>query len=296
MSRSAETLVTASSPPAEKRSDSPAGGKAREVREARPAEGWRLGRRAADFLQGAALPAAIVLIWQAAGSLNLVSSVFLPTPIAIARAFAALASTGELYHHLGVSLWRAILGFAFGGSAGLLLGVLSGLFRKVEYVLDPSLQVLRLVPHLAVAPLLILWFGFGEESKEVIILIGAFFPLYINTFTGIRQVDSKLFEVAGVLAFSRLRLLLRLIVPAALPDILLGMRLSLAVSWIGLVVAELVGSHSGIGFLINEAKQNSDTAAIFVGIVIFAVVGKLIDSFVRFLERRWLRWRNGYQG
>jgi sulfonate transport system permease protein len=249
-----------------------------------------------DWGTGAVIPALVLAVWQLAGSAGLISPEFLPTPLSILSAFAALAVSGELTHHLGVSIGRAGLGFLLGGVLGLLFGVLTGLFRKAEYLLDPSVQVLRLVPHLAIAPLIILWFGFGEMSKVVIILSGSFFPLYINTFMGIRGVDNKLFEVARVLGFSPLQKLRRLILPAALPGILLGLRLSMAVAWIGLVVAELIGSQSGVGFLINEAKQNANTEVIFVGIIIFAVVGKLIDSLFRVIERKFLHWRDSYQG
>ncbi|WP_339798676.1 ABC transporter permease [Paenibacillus sp. FSL R5-0744] len=249
-----------------------------------------------DWGTGAIIPVVTIVIWQLAGSTGLISAQFLPTPLSIARAFTGLLVTGELTHHLGVSMGRAGVGFLIGGVLGLLFGVLTGLFRSVEYVLDPSVQVLRLVPHLAIAPLIILWFGFGEMSKVVIILTGSFFPLYINTFMGIRNVDNKLFEVSRVLGFSPYQRLRRLILPAALPGILLGLRLSLAVAWIGLVVAELIGSQSGIGFLINEAKQNSNTEVVFVGIIIFAIVGKLIDSLFRIIERKFLFWRDSYEG
>ncbi|WP_342563116.1 ABC transporter permease [Paenibacillus sp. FSL R7-0345] len=249
-----------------------------------------------DWAAGAAIPAAVIALWQLGGSAGWISPEFLPTPWSILSAFAGLAASGELLHHLGVSIGRAGLGYVIGGILGLLLGILTGLFRKAEYLLDPSVQVLRLVPHLAIAPLIILWFGFGEVSKVAIILSGAFFPLYINTFMGIRGVDNKLFEVARVLGFGPLQKLRRLILPAALPGILLGLRLSMAVAWIGLVVAELIGSSSGVGFLINEAKQNSNTEVIFVGIIIFAIVGKLIDSLFRVIERKLLHWRDSYQG
>ncbi len=249
-----------------------------------------------DWAAGAAIPVAVIVLWQLGGSAGWISPEFLPAPWSILSAFAGLAASGELLHHLGVSIGRAGLGYVIGGVLGLLLGVLTGLFRKAEYLLDPSVQVLRLVPHLAIAPLIILWFGFGEMSKVAIILSGAFFPLYINTFMGIRSVDNKLFEVARVLGFGPLQKLHRLILPAALPGILLGLRLSMAVAWIGLVVAELIGSSSGVGFLINEAKQNSNTEVIFVGIIIFAIVGKLIDSLFRVIERKLLHWRDSYQG
>ncbi|KUP21981.1 ABC transporter permease [Paenibacillus sp. DMB5] len=249
-----------------------------------------------DWAAGAAIPVAVIVLWQLGGSAGWISPEFLPAPWSILSAFAGLAASGELLHHLGVSIGRAGLGYVIGGILGLLLGILTGLFRKAEYLLDPSVQVLRLVPHLAIAPLIILWFGFGEVSKVAIILSGAFFPLYINTFMGIRSVDNKLFEVARVLGFGPLQKLHRLILPAALPGILLGLRLSMAVAWIGLVVAELIGSSSGVGFLINEAKQNSNTEVIFVGIIIFAIVGKLIDSLFRIIERKLLHWRDSYQG
>ncbi|MNO21205.1 putative aliphatic sulfonates transport permease protein SsuC [compost metagenome] len=253
-------------------------------------------RLLSDLGTGAAIPAAVIAVWQLAGSTGLVSPEFLPTPLSILSASVELAVSGELAHHLGVSIGRAGIGFLIGGILGLLLGVLTGLFRSAEYLLDPSVQMLRLVPHLAIAPLIILWFGFGEVSKVVIILSGSFFPLYINTFMGIRGVDNKLFEVARVLGFSPVQKLRRLVLPAALPGILLGLRLSMAVAWIGLVVAELIGSQSGVGFLINEAKQNSNTEVIFVGILIFAVVGKLIDTLFRTIERKFLHWRDSYQG
>lgn len=249
-----------------------------------------------DWGMGALIPAVTLVLWQLAGNAGLISAEFLPTPLSIARAFGDLLVTGEFTHHLGVSMGRAAIGFLIGGVLGLLFGVVTGLFRTVEYVLDPSVQVLRLVPHLAIAPLIILWFGFGEVSKVVIIMTGSFFPLYVNTFMGIRNVDNKLFEVARVLGFSPYQKLRRLIIPAALPGILLGLRLSMAVAWIGLVVAELIGSQSGIGFLINEAKQNSNTEIVFVGIIIFAIVGKLIDSLFRIIERKFLFWRDSYKG
>jgi sulfonate transport system permease protein len=252
--------------------------------------------RVNDFIIGAILPVIIVIVWQLAGKLGFISTFFLPTPAMILESFKEMIVSGEIVLNLSISIQRAAAGFAIGGGLGLLTGLLVGFSRKAEYILDPSFQMLRMVPHLALAPLIILWFGFGETSKIFIIANGAFFPMYINTFAGIRSVDNRLFDVAGVLEFSRYKQITRLILPAALPNILLGVRLSLAVSWLGLVVAELIGSQSGIGFLINIGKQNSTTEVIFVGVIIFAIVGKLFDSLVRLLEHRWLHWRDSYRG
>ncbi|WP_426454099.1 ABC transporter permease [Paenibacillus sp. S-38] len=246
--------------------------------------------------RGSVLPVSILVIWQLLGTFELVSETILPTPVAIVQAFWELLVSGELLGHLEISLWRAAVGFAVGGTLGLLFGLAAGLFRGVEQSVDPSIQMLRTVPHLAVTPLFILWFGFGEFSKILLIAKGAFFPLYVQTFLGIRSVDSKLFDVARVLEFSRLQQVTKLVLPAALPNILLGLRLSIGVAWLGLVVAELMGSSEGVGYLILDARQFSQTAVVFVGIVIFATVGKGSDSLVRLLEKRLLKWRDSYKG
>ncbi|MBU5264106.1 ABC transporter permease [Bacillus atrophaeus] len=248
------------------------------------------------WVKGLVLPFVIVAVWQIAGSLEIVSATVLPTPLVILLTFKDLIVSGELFVHLKISVYRAAAGFLSGAGLGLLIGLLVGFSRKTEHYIDPSLQMLRTVPHLAVTPLFILWFGFDETSKILLIALGAFFPVYINTFLGIRGVDSKLFDVAKVLEFPWYRQMTKLILPAALPSILLGIRLSLGIAWLGLVVAELMGSSEGIGYMIMDARQFSQTNKVFVGIIIFAVVGKLTDSFVRFLERKLLKWRNSYQG
>ncbi|HEK9099057.1 ABC transporter permease [Bacillus pfraonensis] len=242
------------------------------------------------------IPIIVLIIWQLAGILGFVSKTVLPTPWDIFLAFQGLIQSGELFNHLGISVFRAAVGFLIGGSLGILLGTIVGFSTRSEQYLDPSVQMLRTVPHLAVAPLFVLWFGFGEISKVLLIADGAFFPLYVNAFLGIRGVDSKLFDVARVLEFSKRKLITKLILPAALPNLLLGARLSLGVAWVSLVVAELMGSTEGIGYMIMDARQFSNTDIVFVGIIIFAFVGKFSDSLVRLLEVRFLRWRDNYKG
>jgi len=257
-------------------------------------EQWR--RRGNDVIVGAMIPLMILLLWQLAGAFGWISVFFLPTPSMIAAHTQELLLSGDLFSHLSISVQRALLGFVIGGGIGFLCGLLVGFSRTAEHVLDPTFQMLRMIPHLALAPLIILWFGFGETSKIFIIANGAFFPMYINTFMGLRSVDNRLFDVAKVLEFNRFKLITGLIVPAASPQIMLGLRTSLAVSWLGLVVAELIGSQAGIGFIINLGKQTSVTELIFIGVIIFAIVGKLFDSFVRLLEKKWLNWRDSYLG
>lgn len=250
----------------------------------------------AVVIRGLILPVSVLVIWQTAGSLELISRTLLPTPLAIMQAFIDLILSGEMFKHLEISVYRAAAGFLLGGALGLLLGLVTGLFRRAEETLDPTVQMLRMIPHLAITPLFILWFGFGELSKVLLIAKGAFFPLYVNTFLGIRSADSKLFDVARILEFSRWKQITRLVIPAAMPNLLLGLRLSLGIAWLGLVVAELMGSSEGIGYLIMDARQFSQTQIVFVGIIIFAVVGKLTDSLVRLLEKKLLKWRDSYNG
>jgi len=242
------------------------------------------------------IPVIILIIWQLAGVFGLVSKTVLPTPLDIFLAFQELIKTGELFGHLSISVFRAAAGFFIGGGLGIILGTIVGFSTRSEQYLDPSVQMLRTVPHLAVAPLFVLWFGFGETSKVLLIADGAFFPLYVNAFLGIRGVDSKLFDVARVLEFSKRKLITKLILPSALPNLLLGARLSLGVAWVSLVVAELMGSTEGIGYMIMDARQFSNTDIVFVGIIIFAFVGKFSDSLVRLLEAKFLRWRDNFKG
>jgi len=242
------------------------------------------------------IPVIILIIWQLAGVFGLVSKTVLPTPLDIFLAFQELIKTGELFGHLSISVFRAAAGFFIGGGLGIILGTIVGFSTRSEQYLDPSVQMLRTVPHLAVAPLFVLWFGFGETSKVLLITDGAFFPLYVNAFLGIRGVDSKLFDVARVLEFSKRKLITKLILPSALPNLLLGARLSLGVAWVSLVVAELMGSTEGIGYMIMDARQFSNTDIVFVGIIIFAFVGKFSDSLVRLLEVKFLRWRDNFKG
>ncbi|CAN7279010.1 ABC transporter permease [Paenibacillus sp. LjRoot153] len=256
----------------------------------------RYKQRVNRVLLGALVPILVLLSWQILGHLGVISSLLFPTPLRIMNAGIRLIQTGELYDNIKISVVRALSGFLLGGSLGLAFGILVGLFRRTEKALDPTVQMLRMVPHLAIAPLFILWFGIGETAKVLLIAKGAFFPLYINAFLGIRGVDNKLFDVTRVLGFSKWKQIIRLTIPGALPHILLGVRISLGVSWLGLVVAELMGSTAGIGYMMSDARQFSKTPVVFVGILIFAVFGIVADSAVRLLERKWLRWQDSYKG
>lgn len=268
----------------------------------KPPAGSRTQRRSGGsgawlhFTMAALLPAVILIVWQWSGAAGKVSPHLLPGPIAIAEALVTLTISGELLKEFTVSLGRAASGVFFGVAAALLLGAAVGFSRKAERLLDPTMQLLRVMPSLATAPLIILWFGFGETSKIVIIAFGAFFPMYLSTVQSIRGVDRKLAEVTCVLNYGRRHRMTGLVLPGALPELLSGLRLAIAYGWLALVVAELLGSQSGIGFLMSHAHTNAHPEIVFVGVLVFAVMGKLIDSAVATLERRQLRWRDSFTG
>ncbi|MDM5455212.1 ABC transporter permease [Peribacillus simplex] len=250
---------------------------------------------AKSALRGSFLPVVVLIAWQSLGSVGILPAQLFSSPLLIVTTFIDLVQSGEMGMHLQISLTRALLGFALGGFLGLLLGVIVGMQKKSEEYLNPSIQMLRTVPLLAITPLFIMWFGFGELSKVLLIALGAFFPLYLQTFLGLRNVDKKLYDVARILEFGRLEQITKLMIPAALPNILLGIRLALSAAWMCLVVAELLGADRGVGFMIQDARSFMQTDVVFVGIIIFAMAGKISDSFVRFLENHLLKWQDSFK-
>jgi len=242
------------------------------------------------------VPVLVLLLWQAIGSLGFVKEQILPTPLQIAATFATLLGNGELLYHFTVSGQRVLIGFMVGAGTGIILGVLTGFSRLAQEVIDPSLQMLRTVPLLALIPLFILWFGLGEFGKVLMIALGAFFPVYVNFFLGIRLVDQKLMEVAKILHFSLWQTITKVMLPSALPNILLGLRLALGTSWLVLVVSEMMGTSAGLGYMIQDARAYAQTDIVFVGLMMFALLGKCSDSVVYAIERKSLKWRDTFKG
>lgn len=241
------------------------------------------------------VPALILLLWELASRSGWLSSRVLPEPLAVVAAFRTLALSGELWQHTAVSAWRALAGLAIGGGLGLLLGLLNGTFRTAETLLDSSLQMVRNIPALALIPLVILWFGIDEAAKLFLVAVGVFFPIYLNTFHGIRSVDKGLIEMARSYGLSGWALYWQVILPGALPSILVGLRFSLGLMWVLLIVAETISAQAGIGYLTMNAREFLQTDVVLVGILLYALLGKLADLLAKGLERWWLRWHPGYQ-
>jgi sulfonate transport system permease protein len=241
-------------------------------------------------------PLIAVILWQIACSAGVFTSYEVASPIAVFDAGRELASQGVLVPNLLTSLRRVLEGLGLGVGIGVTLAVLSGLFRLGEDLLDPVVQAARAVPILGLVPLAIIWFGVGEMPKVFLIALGSTFAIYINTFAGIRGVDHKLVEAGETFGLSRWGMVRRVILPGALPNFLVGLRLALVGSWLIVIVAEEINAQSGIGYLIMQAQTTDRTDIMMMGLAIYAILGLLADAVVRWLERRLLSWRRSFSG
>jgi sulfonate transport system permease protein len=240
------------------------------------------------------VPIAIILTWQAASMAGLVRPAFLPAPTAIAATAANMLVSGELWTHVRTSAWRALSGFAIGGGAGFVLGMANGLSSLSEKLLDTTLQMVRNIPNLALLPLVILWFGIGEEAKLVLVSLGVFFPMYVNTLHGVRSVDQQLLEMGRAYGMSERQLFLRVVLPGALPSVFVGLRYGLGIMWLTLIVAETISASAGIGYMAMNAREFMLVDVVVFAILIYAALGKLADSVARLLERVCLAWNPVY--
>jgi sulfonate transport system permease protein len=242
-----------------------------------------------------ALPIGIIVLWQALSAAGLISSRVLPAPTDVLAAGWKLLKSGELLRNVWVSFWRAIVGFAIGGGIGFAFGLANGLSRRSERVFDSTLQMVRNIPHLALIPLVILWFGIDEEAKIFLVALGVFFPIYINTQHGIRSVDAQLVEMGRTYGMSPTTLFRRVILPGALPSIFVGLRYALGIMWLTLIVAETIAASSGIGYMAMQAREFLLVDVVVLSILIYALLGKLADSTARLLERVCLGWHPAFQ-
>lgn len=242
-----------------------------------------------------AVPIFLIIIWQLSSQLGWLSTRILPAPTAVLHAAVQLAKSGDLTRHIWVSAGRALSGFIIGGLIGLVLGLLTGTFRIWESLFDTSVQMLRNIPHLAMIPLVILWFGIGEQAKVFLVAIGVLFPIYINTFLGIRMVDQGLLEMGKVYGLKPWELFWQIILPGAMPSILVGVRYALGIMWLTLIVAETIAADSGIGYMAMNAREFLQTDVVVFSILLYAFLGKLADSIARWLEAKLLQWHPNYQ-
>jgi sulfonate transport system permease protein len=238
-------------------------------------------------------PIALLALWQLGSAIGVIPADVLPAPSLIAQAGVELVRSGELSDALRVSGIRVLEGLLLGGVLGVALGTAVGLSRWAEATVDPPLQMVRALPHLGLIPLFILWFGIGETPKVLLVALGVVIPLYLNLIGALKGIDPELYEVADSLRLTRWQRLRHVIAPGALPGTLVGLRQSLGVAWLALIVAEQVNASAGLGYMINNARDFLRTDIVVVGLLAYAVLGLLTDAIVRAIEAHALRWRDG---
>ena len=241
--------------------------------------------------KGLAGPLLLLLVWQLAAEARIAPESLLVPPKKVVDAAIELVKSDILIDNLLISLGRVAKGFLLGSSLGFIIGVFIGISQSADEFLSPILRTVRQVPLLGWMPLIILWFGIGELSKVIFISIGAFFPTMLNTYSGIRGVSKEYFEVGKVYQLSNLRLLFLIIIPSALPSIVTGVRLSMSLSWMMVVGAEMISANSGIGQMMTAARDMFRTDIVMVGIIVIGLVGFIIDIVIKNVEAGIIRWQ-----
>ena len=264
----------------------PAAPSPRQPRERRP-------RHIPRGLLGLLLPSAVLIGAEVGARAGWIPSNLLPAPTRILETLADLGARG-LLGHIGASTLRVAAGFGVGAALAVLLGAAVGLNRRAEAILDPTFQAPRAIPSLAWVPLLLLWLGIDEAPKVVLIAIGAFFPVYMGVSSGIRGVDRKLIEVARLYRLAGVALARRVLLPAAMPSILTGLRNGLSLAWMFMVAAELIAASRGLGYLLSDGRETSRADIVLAAIVLLAILGKVSDSLMAAIERRGLAWRDSF--
>lgn len=247
-----------------------------------------------DRVQPWIIPILLLVVWEVVSSLEIVSPSLFPSPITVLLSGWQLTVSGELFQHVLASLSRAAVGMLIGGLIGFILGILNGLSNISFRLTDTTIQMIRNIPHLALLPLVIVWLGIDESAKIFLVVLGVLFPVYINTYHGIRTVDPGFIEMGKMYNLKGWGLFKHILFPGALPSIFVGLRYALGVMWLTLIVAETIPTEEGIGYLATNAREFMQTDIIILSIVIYAMLGKLADIIAQTGEKRALKWNASY--
>ena len=242
------------------------------------------------------VPVAVLVLWQTGSWLGAFPETLLPSPRVILKALWEITSSGELLKNLLITFRRVLIGLSLGVAIGFVLGVLTGTFKIFDAIFSPLIIMFRQIPMFAWIPMIILAFGIEEQSKIVFITIGTFYPMVINTYDGMKNVAKKFLEVGRVFQYSRWQMFQKIVLPSAFPSVLAGFRFSVSMSWMLVVGAELLGSSSGIGFMMAWARQLFNMDLVLANVVVVGVIGIFINWGINRLERKILAWRGDQNG
>ena len=233
----------------------------------------------------------VIAVWQIAHNMGLLNPLTLPAPSKILSTFISLLRNGSLLENLLISSKRVLTGYVVAAGTAIVLGILMGLSSHFKRMTDLIIQVLKPIPPISWIPLVILWFGIGEEGKVFLIFIGSFFTILVNVVDGIRRIDVKLVELASAMVTPKLKYIFQVVIPYAAPNIFTGLRVGLGQSWMCVVAAELVASSTGLGYMIMYARQFGQTDVVIVGMLMIGIIGKVMDSLLMVVEKKVIRWK-----
>ena len=248
----------------------------------------KFGPRFLALLNTIAVPVLLIILWQALAGSGLLLEVILPSPVKVIKAFFEMIKDGSLGVDLAVSGKRVLIGYLWGAGIALILGVFSGLNKIAERVFSPIINVIRQIPLYAWMPIIILWFGIGEVSKEIIIARGVLIPIYLNTLQGIKGVQAEYFELAEVLELKRSVFLRKIVLPSAVSSIFTGLRLGAGNAWMAVVAAEMLGGLTGLGYALMKSREFLWSDKL---IALMVVIGVIVDVILRKIEENTLKWK-----
>lgn len=237
-----------------------------------------------------ALPIILIVIWQFYDLAGKLTSYTMPSISAIINTTVEYIANGQLFENIGISFLRVIEGFLLALALAFVIGISVSIFPKFDTFTDLVIQILRPIPPIAWIPLAILWFGIGQGSKIFIIFLGGFFPIFVNTVEGVKNIDTKYFELAKVYEIPKLKLINKIIIPGAMPSIMTGIRLGLGNAWVCVVAAEMIGATSGVGFMLSDGRSMSRPDIVILGMLIVGIVGKIMDDLLKILGKKLITW------
>ncbi len=253
----------------------------------------KLKKTAARFLLKCLLPLAIFLGWEIAVTYGDIPPLLLPKLAKVGADFVKYSTNGELFHHIFISLRRCAIGFFIGSTLGIVFGILLGWFKRLEDFFDFTLNFSRAIPKTALAPLLIVWFGFGDFPKVMLIGLAAFFYTVIPTLEGVQNVDSLLVKSARSMGAGDRQIVFGVILPAAMPSIYAGIRIAATSSFVILLFVEIISGNSGLGFLLEDARESLNTSTMFMTLIVVGILGFSLDWLVRYTEKKVMPWQRG---